>query len=140
LHSVPITLTVLAAFSVLVAGYGFVAGMPAATAADAHQPLEAAGRVTNSAAKDSRQFEIQAGPLEVTVNAPKEAAITAKGRSISVHKIKPGMYVWARGVRSGNARMVARVVQVIGDRYDFMKSKYARVNGEKGFVRRAATP
>jgi hypothetical protein len=140
LHSVPITLSALAALSVLAAGYGCVAVMPAAAAAEAHPPVEAARRVTHSAAKDSRQFEIQAGPLEVTVNAPKEATITAKGRSISVHDIKPGVYVWARGVRSGNARMVARVVRVIGDRYDFMKSKYARVNGEKGFVRRAATP
>ena len=80
---------------------------------------------------------MQAGTLEVTLFLPKNARIEHKGKSISVHDIKKGTYVWAHGVRSGNTKVKVDHLQVVGDRYDFMNSKLAQVNGEHGYVRKA---
>jgi hypothetical protein len=111
--------------------------LPAAYASEAPPPsVEAAGKVVGSTSND-RDIKVQAGTLEVTLFVPKEARIEHKGKSISVHDIKKGTYVWAHGVRSGNTKVKVDHLQVVGDRYDFMNSKLAQVNGEHGYVRKA---
>jgi hypothetical protein len=116
----------------------FGIGLPAAAATVVQMApvVEVAGRVTGGAGHN-RDVKVQAGTLEITMTVPKNARIVSKGRSISVHEINTGDYVRAHGRRSGNTKITADAVQVIGDRYDFMKSKYGKVNGDKGFVRKA---
>jgi hypothetical protein len=111
--------------------------LPAAYASEAAPPsVEAAGKVVGTTGND-RDIKVQAGVLEITLFVPKEARIEHKGKSISVHDIKKGTYVWAHGVRSGNTKVKVDHLQVVGDRYDFMNSKLAHINGEKGYVRKA---
>jgi len=120
----------------------FGLGLSAAVASEAEPPpkVEVAGKVVGGSGND-RDLKVQGGTLEITLFVPKNARIESKERkSISVHDIKKGTYVWAHGVRSGNTKVKVDHLQVVGDRHDFMNSKLAQVNGEKGYVRKAQGP
>jgi len=115
----------------------FGLGLSAAVASEAEPPpkVEAAGKVMGTTSND-RDIRVQAGVLEITLFVPKNARIEHKGKSISVHDVKKGTYVWAHGVRSGNTKVKVDHLQVVGDRHDFMNSKLAQVNGEQGYIRK----
>jgi hypothetical protein len=121
--------------AVVAAGLGYGVTLPRATASEAPKPMvELAGRVAHGTSTGKRRIQVQTGPLEVTLHVDKKARIDNKGKSISVHDVKSGTYVWARGSRIGNTRVEATDIIVVGDRHDFLNSKYGKVAGEKGYI------
>jgi hypothetical protein len=113
------------------------AGTIAARAADSPKvPVEVAGKVVSGAGARSRHLQVQAGPVEVTLNVQKSAWVEKGGKKISVHDVKPGTYIRAQGQRMGNTRVDTDHIWVIGDRLDFMNSSYGKMKGEQGYVRK----
>jgi hypothetical protein len=109
--------------------------LPRATAVEAPKPMvELAGRVAHGTKMGKRRIQVQTGALELTLHVDKKARIVNNGKSISVHDIKSGSYVWARGSRIGNTRVEPTDIMVVGDRHDFLNSKYGKVAGEKGYI------
>ena len=98
--------------------------------------VEIAGKVVHGTKPSKRRFQVQTGPVELTVHVPDNTWIEQNGKKISVHEVKSGSYIRATGKRIGNTRVEADHIWVIGDRLDFMNSPYGKRGGEKGYVRR----
>jgi hypothetical protein len=98
--------------------------------------VEVAGKVVHGSTATNRHLQVRAGTLDVTINVPENLMAIKGGKQISIHAIKAGSYIRVTGRRNGNTRMEATRIWVIGDRYDFMNSRYGKVAGGQGYIRR----
>jgi hypothetical protein len=97
--------------------------------------LEMVGQVVNTSSKTlKRRVQVRAGGREWTLHVPDDTPVTQGQQKLSVHNLDIGTYVRAIGRQIGDTRLRARKVFVIGDRLAFLRSGYARRNGEAGYV------